>query len=132
MNAIYIEAFSGLSGNMFLSALGQLAGDLEQLKELPKLLHLPDAEIEISKANKNGINCPYVEVIDLHNREEASSSPDPHHSHSHEHHHHHGHHHHGRHLKDIQKIIDEAHISEGAKKIAHDIFLMIGTRVEKK
>ncbi len=104
---------------MFLSAFSQLLGKLEDLKELPKQLHLPDAKVEIAMVNKNGINCPYVEVIDLNEGKEAASS-------SHHEHHHHHHHHHGRHLKDIQKIIDEAQISAGAKQIAHEIFLLIG------
>lgn len=122
MSAIYIEAFSGLSGNMLLSALGQLAGDLTELQDLPKLLHLPEAKIEISSTNKNGIHCPYIEVIEIEEPEHQHNAD----AHHHHHHHGHEHHHHGRHLKDIQKIIDTAHISEGAKKIAHAIFLLIG------
>ncbi|NNE78433.1 MAG: nickel pincer cofactor biosynthesis protein LarC, partial [Pricia sp.] len=39
--------------------------------------------------------------------------------------------HHHRHLVDIQKLIDHAHISEGAKKIAHEIFLLIGQAESK-
>ena len=149
MNSIYIEAFSGLSGNMFLSAFCELLGDYELILDLPKKLHLPDGKVEIKSVDKNGINCQYVEVIDL--NESASTS----HSHSHEHHHDHSHkhdhahshshehshehthshdhthshshsHHAHRHLSDIQAIIDKAHISEGAKKIAHEIFLLIG------
>jgi len=138
MNTIYIEAFSGLSGNMFLSAFCELLDDYEQLLDLPKKLHLPDGKIEIHEANKNGISCKYVEVVDL-NLEKGSDHYHGHshehsHSHSHDHDHSHSHdHHHGahRHLSDIQKIIDHAHISEGAKKIAHEIFLMIGQAESK-
>jgi len=56
MNTIYIEAFSGLSGNMLLSAFCELLGDYDILKNLPKKLHLPDGKIEIKKVNKNGIS----------------------------------------------------------------------------
>lgn len=150
MNTIYIEAFSGLSGNMFLSAFCELLDAFDELEELPKLLNLEDGKVVIKTVNKNGINCKYVEVIDLnepqtsqedHSHEHAHSHDHSHdhshshshtHSHEHEHHHHthdhphdHGHHHH-RHLSDIQAIIDKASISDGAKKIAHDIFLLIG------
>ena len=157
MNTIYIEAFSGLSGNMFLSAFCELLGDYDEILKLPGKLHLPDGKVEISDVNKNGINCKYVEVVDLneshghdhshshshdqhhhhdhghshdhthHHEHSHSHSHDHDHSHSHDHgHHHHDHGHHHRHLSDIQAIIDKAHISAGAKKIAHEIFLLIG------
>ncbi|WP_299781592.1 nickel pincer cofactor biosynthesis protein LarC [uncultured Formosa sp.] len=149
MNTIYIEAFSGLSGNMFLSAFSELLGDYELLLDLPQKLHLPDGKIEIKQVDKNGINCQYVEVIDLnlgkepdhdhghshehghsHSHEHSHSHDDAHsHSHEHDHHHHDGEHH--RHLSDIQNIIDHAHISDNAKKIAHEIFLMIGQAESK-
>lgn len=139
MNTIYIEAFSGLSGNMFLSAFCQLLDDFELLKNLPQQLHLPDGKIEIEKVNKNGISCNYVEVIDLNQSEQHDHGHSHHQSHEHEHaDHEHPHdpghiHDHGnhRHLKDIQKIIDKAHISDNAKKIAHEIFLIIGKAESK-
>ncbi len=126
MNTIYIEAFSGLSGNMFLSAFCDLLDDYDILKNLPKQLHLPDGKIEIDKVNKNGISCNYIEVIDLNGQGQHK-----HHKHAHEendHSHDHGNH---RHLKDIQKIIDHAHITDNAKKIAHEIFLIIGKAESK-
>ena len=52
MNTIYIEAFSGLSGNMFLSAFCELLNDYEILHNLPKQLHLSDAKIEIEKVKQ--------------------------------------------------------------------------------
>lgn len=150
MSAIYIEAFSGLSGNMFLSAFCELLDDYELLLDLPKKLHLPDGKIEIQEVDKNGISCKYVEVIDLnlekdslaghtHEHEDQQHEHSHGHDHSHDHDgHSHGHSHthdddghHHRHLTDIQKLIDHAHISEGAKKIAHEIFLLIGKAESK-
>ena len=137
MNTISIEAFSGLSGNMFLSAFCELLNDYELLRNLPQQLHLPDGKIEIEKVNKNGISCNYINVIDLNeatsevHRNDDTPHSHPHaHSHSHQHSHSHDHGHH-RHLTDIQKIIDHAHISENAKKIAHEIFLIIGKAESK-
>lgn len=127
MNTIYIEAFSGLSGNMFLSAFCELLDDYTLIQDLPKQLHLPDGKIEIEKVNKNGISCNYIEVIDLNEKNEHNHSHDHHHD-DHSHSHDHGNH---RHLKDIQKLIDQAHISENAKKIAHEIFLIIGNAESK-
>lgn len=154
MNTIYIEAFSGLSGNMLLSAFAELLDAYDELEQLPQQLNLPDGQVIIKTVNKNGINCKYVEVIDL-NEPQASEEDHKHeHTHDHEHSHDHGHthththshddhqhkhehthdhkhthdhgHHHHRHLSDIQTIIDKASISAGAKQIAHDIFLLIG------
>lgn len=54
-----------------------------------------------------------------------------HHEHSHEHHHEHGHHHSHRGLKDIEAIIAQTEISDGAKSIAVKIFEIIA-RAEAK
>lgn len=149
MATLYIEAFSGLSGDMFLGALAGLSDSYEELGNLPKLLALDDAKIEISQVDKNGIVCKHVKVIDL-NQPHAHHEDNHHHNHDnndHNHHHHghdhhhdqdhskgHHHHHHGhahRHLSDINKIIDNASIPDGAKDIAKAIFLIIGKSESK-
>jgi uncharacterized protein (DUF111 family) len=124
---------------MFLSAFCGLLDDFEMLQKLPQQLHLPDGKIEIEKVNKNGISFNYVEVIDLNEQKQHKHTKDNIHTHPHSHghgdeNHNHDHSHdHGnhRHLKDIQKIIDHAHISDNAKKIAHEIFLIIGKAESK-
>src|SRR5690606_9274944 len=96
MATLYIEAFSGLSGDMFLGALAGLSDSYEELGNLPKLLALDDAKIEISRVDKNGIVCKHVKVIDL-NQPHAHHEDNHHHNHDnndHNHHHHHGHDHH--------------------------------------
>ncbi len=158
--SLYIEPFSGASGDMFLSALCNLSGAYELVKNLPELLHLPDGKVEINQLDKNGIVCQHVKVIDLntgeisaevdaerttdtdHPSDHTHHHDDHHHDHhqqDHDHHHSHAHHHgheHGpdhthRTLKEIQKIIDHGHITAGAKRIAHDIFLIIGKSESK-
>lgn len=121
-NALYIEPFSGIAGDMLLSALCHLADAYHEVTALPDKLHLPDARIEIQTLNKNGISCRHIKIIDTGETE----------GHSH-HHHHHGegeHHHHAhaphRHLSDIIALIDAAHLPERAKQIAKDIFQIIG------
>ena len=138
MKTLYIEAFSGLSGDMFLGALAGLTNSYKELEKLPEQLSLKDGKIEITEVDKNGIVCKHVRVIDLNASEEASTNTDAHehthdhdhsHNHSHEHNHEHGHdhgNHHHRHLRDIIAIIDQASITENAKKIAKNIFLIIG------
>ncbi len=119
MSILYVEAFSGLSGDMFLGGLAGLANAYDELEQLPQLLQLPDARVEIQEVDKNGIVCKHVKVIDLNEKDDHD-----HHHHKHDHNHHHHPH---RHLREIIKIIDQAAISEGAKKIANEIFHIIGT-----
>ncbi|MCD6544634.1 MAG: nickel pincer cofactor biosynthesis protein LarC [Flavobacteriaceae bacterium] len=109
MRTILIEAFSGLSGDMFLGALASLADAYDDLKRFPEMFDLPDAKIEISEVNKNGIVCKHVHVIDLNEEKD----------------------HHHRHLSDILQIIENANITEKTKQIAKDIFTIIG-RSESK
>ncbi|MCK5442792.1 MAG: nickel pincer cofactor biosynthesis protein LarC [Maribacter sp.] len=142
MKTLYIEAFSGLSGDMFLGALAGLADAYDQLEKLPELLALSDGKIEITEVDKNGIVCKHVKVIDLNtqNSHSPSNEHEHHHEHGHDHHHdnhdhgHHHHHdndHHHRHLSDINTIIENASIPDNAKKIAKAIFLIIGESESK-
>jgi pyridinium-3,5-bisthiocarboxylic acid mononucleotide nickel chelatase len=111
MNELYIEPFSGLSGDMLLSALCGLADYYDEIVDLPARLKLPDGKVVIDQVNKNGIVCRHVRIIDLH------ETPDQHHHH---------HHHHHRHLKDILQIIDHGDLTPQAREIAKDIFTIIG------
>lgn len=124
MKALYIEPFSGLSGDMFLGSLCGLLDAYDEILDLPEKLNLPDGRIEIKPTEKNGIVCKQIRVIDL--NEKSESSEHHHHHDESESDHHHGHHHHHRHLRDIIKIIDEAAIAAGAKQIAREIFQFIG------
>jgi pyridinium-3,5-bisthiocarboxylic acid mononucleotide nickel chelatase len=132
MTTLYVEPFSGIAGDMLLSALCGLTDGYDEIKALPDKLHLHDGKIEINEVEKNGIVCRHVKVIDLNEGKETH-----HHSHDHDHSHDddqahdhdHGHphnHSHGRHLSDILHLIDHGHISDGAKKIAKGIFQLIG------
>ena len=135
MSILKIEAFSGLSGDMFLGALADLTDAYDELKKLPGLLHLDHVEVKITHVEKAGIACRHIKILD-HNTYEKD---DHHHTHDHNHHHEHTHEHHShagghaphRHLKDIEKIIDHGHLTENAKKIAKDIFFLLGKAESK-
>lgn len=139
-NILKIEAFAGMSGDMFLGALCGLADAYEEIKELPDILHLKDeVRIEVSDVNKTGVACKHVKVVDLkhvqtkhtgfslnqdphqhdHNHTHVHAHDDPTHAHTHTDHHH-------RHLKDIYQIIDNGHLSQRARDIAKKIFLALG------
>ena len=142
MNTLYIEPFSGLSGDMFLGALCGLLEAYDDLEELPQKLNLPDGRVEISSVEKNGIVCRHVNVVDL--NEPTNAHHDHGHKHEHPHHHHkhdeghshshshdhphshvHGSHEH-RHLSEIIDLIDNADITDSARKISKEIFQLIG------
>lgn len=137
MAILYVEPFSGLSGDMFLSALCALADDFETVLKLPGRLHLPDGKIEIREVSKNGIVCKQVHIFtieaghhhhdDHHHAHDHFHHHEQHNHHTHEHHHHHHHdHQHGRTYTDIIQLIEKGHISENAKTIAKEIFGIIG------
>lgn len=116
-NTLYIEPSSGVAGDMFLSALCSLANAYDEILALPDKLHLHDGKIEFNELNKNGIVCKHIKIID---------TGETNHSHSHgahSHSHNHGEH---RHLSDILALIEAGHISGNAKRIAKDIFTIIG------
>lgn len=139
MATLYIEPFSGLSGDMLLSAFCSLADAYDDILSLPSKLHLPDGKVSVHQVNKNGIVCQHVKIIDLNESSHAHAHShthdhhhDHHHDHSHEHSHDHHHHHHAhRHLSDILSIIEKGHISAGAKEIAKEIFTIIGQSESK-
>lgn len=98
MKAIYLEPFSGISGNMLLGALMDAGFSFEVLeKELTKL-NLGEYELVNQRVNKMGIDAQYFNVIlpDEHQHEhyfhEAGAAE---HTHNHEnccgHHHDHEH-----------------------------------------
>ncbi|MEQ9286143.1 MAG: nickel pincer cofactor biosynthesis protein LarC [Cyclobacteriaceae bacterium] len=122
MGILYIEPFAGVAGDMLLSALCGLCDGYEEIKKLPSRLNLQDGKVEVKTVNKNGIVCLHVQIVDLNGHEHR-------HGHHHSHGHAHGHSH--RHLSDINKIIDQADITARAKKIARDIFQIIGKSESK-
>ena len=114
MRTLFIEAFSGLSGDMFLGALAGLADAYDDLENFPKLFGLHDGKIKISEVDKNGIVCKHVNVLDLNDNRE-----DDEHTHNH------------RHLSDIINIIENSLVSDKAKQIAKNIFTIIGNSESK-
>ncbi len=143
MSILKIEAFSGLSGDMFLGALAELTGAYEELETLPERLLLDKVEVKITDMNKAGIACRHVKIMDLN---EYPESRHGHHTHMlapvkhtgnasdlsmgklHTGNPHHGQH---RHLKDIEIIIDQGNIPLGAKNTAKKIFNLLGEAESK-
>jgi pyridinium-3,5-bisthiocarboxylic acid mononucleotide nickel chelatase len=139
MSILKIEAFSGLSGDMFLGALAELTDAYTELELLPAKLHLTNVEVKITDMNKAGIACRHVKIVDNNEYDDSVRShhhhgPQHHPGHQqgvelaniqlrHEHQEHHGHH---RHLRDIEQLIDQGDIPSSVKNSAKKIFQILG------
>ena len=115
MKDLYLECYSGISGDMTVAALLDLGADLNKLNTTLKELKIDDEfEIKVSKVLKSGIEANDFDIILKHK-----------HEHDKEHHEHHHHHHHEhRNLDDVYKIIDRLS-DEKVKKLAKDIFKVV-------
>ena len=84
-NKLYLECYSGISGDMTVAALLDLGADQQVLLEGLESLNLPGYQLKIGRVKKNGIDaCDFDVILD---------EPENHHDHDHEHEHHHEHHH---------------------------------------
>jgi pyridinium-3,5-bisthiocarboxylic acid mononucleotide nickel chelatase len=102
---IYIEPFSGISGDMMLGALLDLGVSFERLQEMLKVLPLRGYQLEVRKCMRSGIQAT---KFDVHCESTANSS-----DHRHQHSHHKAHPH--RSYKDIRSLIESSELSPWVK-----------------
>ena len=128
MRAIYLDCFSGLSGNMLLGAFLAAGMPLETLEaELRRLPMAEEFRLKVSSVKKNGIAATYVDVELLgegHEHEHAHEHSCEHghanegavplHEHSHEHHH--------RTMRDVRAILERSSLSAELKETSLKIF----------
>ncbi|GAA0309745.1 hypothetical protein GGQ92_001299 [Gracilibacillus halotolerans] len=132
---LYLDCFSGISGDMTVGALLDAGGDFNKLKsELLKLGIEEEYELAIEKVNKNGITSSKF-TVKL-NEEEGNHHHDDHHHHddSHDHHHHdHSHHHHHDHrtYKHIKQMIQTSELNLNVKEMALSMFHIIAAAEAK-
>lgn len=154
-NTLYLECYSGISGDMTVAALLDLGADREVLEKALKTLPVEGFEIKISRVKKSGLDvCDFSVILDKehenhdhdmeylhgshkHGEEEHTHEEDEAHQHSHIHlheksHNHghvhlheHSHHHEHRNLSGILHIISHADITPRAKEIAERIFTIL-------
>lgn len=141
MKVLYFDCFSGISGDMTLAALMDL-GVHEQIfrRELNKL-KLKGYKLAIDKCIRNGITGMDVKVT-LNNDEEERHDHCHHDNNGHDHDHylqnyehdrHHSslHEHQARNLRDIEALIDESGIAQGAKDFSKKVFREIAAAEAK-
>jgi pyridinium-3,5-bisthiocarboxylic acid mononucleotide nickel chelatase len=142
---LYLECYSGISGDMTVAALIDLGADTDVLMSGLNSLHVDGYKIEISRKKINSIDaCDFHVILDVPEADyKVDESPAHEHSypHSHEHsmdaahshdhpHIHYGHHEH-RNLNEINSIIDGANISDKAKQTAKRIFYIVAAAEAK-
>jgi hypothetical protein len=97
---LYLDCFSGISGNMVLGALIDLGLPEENLRATLAKLPVSGYQLIINKVQKQGINATYVDVRPAHQ-------------------------HHHRHLPDIYRIIDNSALEQQVKVDAKKVFLRL-------
>ena len=135
---LYLECYSGISGDMTVAALLDLGADREVLKESLKSLPVGGFRTEITRVKKSGLDaCDFSVILEQDNHDHdmeylhgSEKSYTGHHEYSHEvnHEHHHGHTHSHEHpyehrgMKEITEIIQKSEMTARAKKMAMRVF----------
>lgn len=153
MKTLYLDCFSGLSGDMTIGALLDAGGDFSHLENELKKLHIEEEyALKTKKIIKNGITATKFDVVLTHDEVEHQHTPDEvfdskhththehsgqdHHSHeehshdgsehTHEHHNHDHDHHNHRTYRDILKLIEDSELTDKVKGMSLRIFKKIG------
>nr|WP_285865949.1 nickel pincer cofactor biosynthesis protein LarC [Lederbergia lenta] len=148
---MYIDCFSGISGDMMVGALIHAGASPERIERELKKLNVSGYHLDWKKAMKEGISAMKFDVIltnehshkntshsathehshshaDGHSHEHDSHEHNHIHAHDHDHHHHahkgHTHHPHS-HYADIIKLIDDSELDHGVKERSKQIFAPI-------
>ena len=102
MSKLYLECYSGISGDMTVGALLDLGADRGKLEKVLASVPAKGFQIKISTVIKSGIEvCDFDVILDAEHENHdhdmnwlygAGEEHDHHHEHDHEHEHHHDHH----------------------------------------
>jgi len=156
MNTLYLECYSGISGDMAVAALLDLGADQSVLEEVLNSLPIDGFSTKISRVKKAGLDvCDFHVILEqenhdhdmeyLHPQEDVKTIPssdpggshphvngqEPKHDDAHHHEHSHSHPHTHRSLSDILSIIHKAAMTDNAKQTAAKIFTILGEAESK-
>ncbi len=123
---LYLECYSGISGDMTVAALLDLGADREILKESLKSLPVGGFRTEITRVKKSGLDaCDFSVILEQDNHDHdmeylhgSEKSYTGHHEYTHSHEYPHEH----RGMKEITEIIQKSEMTARAKKMAMRVF----------
>lgn len=123
---LYLECYSGISGDMIVAALLDLGADREVLKESLKSLPVGGFRTEITRVKKSGLDaCDFSVILEQDNHDHdmeylhgSEKSYTGHHEYTHSHEYPHEH----RGMKEITEIIQKSEMTVRAKKMAMRVF----------
>ncbi|GIP27590.1 hypothetical protein J23TS9_27200 [Paenibacillus sp. J23TS9] len=119
MKTLYLDCFSGISGDMFIGALIDAGADPDKLKEELKKLHIEEEyDLKWGNVNKNGITATKFDVL-LKVEDSRTHEHHPEHSHSHDHSHKHDHDHSHEHDHDHGHSHGHSHDHEHSHSHEH-------------
>jgi uncharacterized protein (TIGR00299 family) protein len=143
MKTLYLDIFSGISGDMFIGALLDLGVDPHKLARELEKLKLDGFHLHVSQQERQGIAGIKFDVhlADAHDHEQGCDHDHEKHDHTHSHEHGHGHHHHeeqhhehgdhddshddSRDFSAIKKLITKSKLSPWVKKKSIAVFQRI-------
>jgi uncharacterized protein (TIGR00299 family) protein len=116
MKTLYLDIFSGISGDMFIGAMIDLGADAHKLERELEKLKLGGYHLHVARKQKSGIEGV---KFDVHLAD--------HHEHSHDHDHPHEHHHHDEHddsrnFSEIKVLISRSKLSAWVKQKSVAVF----------
>jgi hypothetical protein len=114
MKTLYLDIFSGISGDMFLGALLDLGVDAHQFEHELEKLHVDGYHLHVSRQEKSGIAGVKFDVHLADHDHGHSHDHDHDHGHDHEHHHDHDHHHEHEHKHEHDHSHSHSHEHEHA------------------
>jgi len=142
MKTLYLDIFSGISGDMFIGALLDLGIDAHRFEHELEKLNVEGYHLHVSRGEKSGIAGTKFDVHlaehnhdhghahhhDDHGHHHHDHSHGHSHSHSHEHEHEHEHEHHheeNRTFTEIKKLISQSALSGWVKEKSIAVFQRI-------
>lgn len=159
MRSLYLECYSGISGDMTVGALLDLGADQNVLEKALASLPVHGFQIEVKRVKKSALDaCDFLVKLDAehenhdhdmeylyghdhgdddhdHTHDDDHDTHDIHGAHTHSHgedsheeemHDHYHHHHEHRGMKEIMEILEQAELTDGARRLAKKIFTILG------
>ena len=129
MKKLYLECYSGISGDMTVAALLDLGADQKVLRKVLKSLPIQEFDIRISRVKNAGLDVCDFDVLlnaefENHDHDMAYLHQGKKHSHGHTAHEAHSHSHRG--MKEVMEILEKTDMTRRAYEIAVKIFTILG------